>query len=148
MAATFVGPVTRSHRAEIEVASEIGEVWNAITQIDDINRWLAREGTFAPHIGGAFDLALRDGYNLRGRIDIFMPPRRLRAVIKPMREEEPLATGPITAEMLLREIDGSTLITVIVAGIPDSEDWEEYYRLSDDRWKNALIALKKDVLRK
>ena len=147
MASTFAGPVTRSHRAEIEVVSEIGEVWNAITQIDDINRWLARDGTFAPHIGGAFDLSLRDGYNLRGRIDVFMPPRRLRAVIQPMREEGPLPTGPITAEVLLREIDGSTLITVIVAGIPDSEDWEEYYRLSEDRWKNALSALKKDVLR-
>jgi hypothetical protein len=77
-----------------------------------------------------------------------MPPRRLRAVIKPLREEAPLPTGPITAEILLREIDGCTLITVIVAGIPDSEDWEEYYRLSDDRWKTALAALKKDVLRK
>ena len=141
-------PVTRSHRTELEVASEIEEVWSAITQIDEINRWLAREGTFAPYIGGAFELALRDGYNLRGRIDVFMPPRRIRAVIQPMREEGPLPSGPITVEVLLRETDGNTLMTVIVAGIPDSEDWEEYYRLSEDRWKNALDALKSDVLRK
>ncbi len=145
---THAEPVTRSHRAELEVACEIEEVWAAITQIDEINRWLAREGTFAPYIGGAFDLALRDGYDLRGRIDVFMPPRRIRTVIQPMREEGPLPTGPITVEILLREIDGNTLVTVIVAGIPDSEDWEEYYRLSEDRWKNALTALKSDVLRK
>jgi small-conductance mechanosensitive channel/uncharacterized protein YndB with AHSA1/START domain len=144
---THTDPVTRSHRAELEAACEIDEVWAAITQIDEINRWLAREGTFAPYIGGTFDLALRDGYNLRGRIDVYMPPRRIRAVIQPMREEGPLPTGPITAEILLRETDGNTLMTVIVAGIPDSEDWEDYYRLSEDRWKNALDALKSDVLR-
>jgi hypothetical protein len=69
-------------------------------------------------------------------------------VIQAMREEGPLPTGPITVEILLREIDGNTLVTAIVAGIPDSEDWEEYYRLSEDRWKNALAALKSDVLRK
>ncbi len=141
-----IDPVTRSHRSELEIACEIDEVWSAITQIDDINRWLAREGSFSPYIGGTFDLALRDGYNIRGRIDIFMPPRRLRAVIQNMREEGPLATGPITAEILLRETDGCTLVTVVIAGIPDSEDWEEYYRLSQDRWTNALAALKSDVL--
>jgi len=139
---THFGAVTRSHRSEIEVACNPLEVWTAITQIDQIKSWLAREGTFASHIGGTFELALRDGYNIRGRIDVFMPPRRLRAVIRPMREEGPLPTGPITIEFLLREIDGHTLLTVIVAGIPDSEDWEEYYRLSEDRWKNALAELK------
>jgi len=143
-----VGPGTRSHRTELEVACNPRDVWTAITDIEEIKCWLAHEGKFEPHIGGAFELALRDGYNIRGRIDVFMPPRRLRAVIRPMREEGPLATGPITIEFLLREIDGNTLLTVIVAGIPDSEDWEEYYRLSEDRWKSALAELKSgDVLR-
>ena len=132
----------------METACEIQEVWTALTDIDAINRWLAREGSMSAHIGGPFELALRDGYDIRGRIDVFMPPRRLRMALTPMQEESPLPTGPITIELILRTISGKTLLTVIVAGIPDSEDWEEYYRLSVDRWKNAFIELKRDVLGK
>ena len=143
-----VEPLTRSHREEMETVCEIQEVWTALTDIDALNRWLAREGSISAHIGGPFELALRDGYDIRGRIDVFMPPRRLRMALTPMQEESPLPTGPITIELILRTISGKTLLTVIVAGIPDSEDWEEYYRLSVDRWKNAFIELKRDVLGK
>lgn len=143
-----IEPLTRSHREEMETACEIQEVWTALTDIDAINRWLAREGSLSAHIGGPFELALRDGYDISGRIDVFMPPRRLRMALTPMQEEGPLPTGPITIELILRAIGGKTLLTVIVAGIPDSEDWEEYFRLSVDRWKNAFAELKRDVLGK
>ena len=143
-----IEPLTRSHREEMETACEIQEVWTALTDIDAINRWLAREGSMSAHIGGPFELALRDGYDIRGRIDVFMPPRRLRMALMPMQEESPLPTGPITIELILRTIGDKTLLTVIVAGIPDSEDWEEYFRLSVDRWKNAFAELKRDVLGK
>ncbi len=143
-----VEPLTRSHREEMETACEIQEVWAALTDIDAINQWLAREGSMSAHIGGPFELDLRDGYDISGRIDVFMPPRRLRMALTPMQEEGPLPTGPITIELILRAISGKTMLTVIVAGIPDSEDWEEYYRLSVDRWKNAFAELKRDVLGK
>ena len=77
-----------------------------------------------------------------------MPKRRLRAVLAPMDDESPLPTGPITIDYRIRELDGKHQLTVIVAGIPGSEDWEEYYRLSVDRWQDALAELKADVLRK
>ena len=44
--------------------------------------------------------------------------------------------------------DKLTTVTVNVAGIPDSEDWEEYYRLSVDRWSTALAELKSYLLTK
>lgn len=143
-----IEPLTRSHREEMETACEIQDVWTALTDIDAINRWLAREGSMSAHIGGPFELALRDGYDISGRIDVFMPPRRLRMALTPMQEEGPLPTGPITIELILRAFSGKTFLTAIVAGIPDSEDWEEYYRLSVDRWKNAFAELKSDVLGK
>ena len=57
----------------METTSGIDEVWNAITDIDYIKRWLAREGTFSAHVGGSFNLALRDGYDVAGRLDVFLP---------------------------------------------------------------------------
>jgi len=99
-------------------------------------------------VGGAFNLALRDGYEIAGRLDIFIPPRRLRAAVVPLGDEAPLPTGPITVEMVIRRHDPCTELTVTVSGIPDSEDWEEYYRLSVDRWEIALLELRKNVLGK
>ncbi len=140
--------ITRSHEAVIETARDSDEVWAAITEIDTMKRWLARDGSFAAQIGGHFELVLRDGFDVSGRIDIYMPTRRLRAVLAPMEEEDPLPTGPITIEFRVRELDDTTELTVTVAGIPASEDWEEYYRLSVDRWQVALAELKAEVLRK
>ena len=37
-------------------------------------------------------------------------------------------------------------MSVHVDGIPDSEDWEEFYRLSVDRWDSALADLKSILL--
>ncbi len=140
--------ITRSHEAVIETARDSDEVWAAITEIDTMKRWLARDGSFTAQIGGHFELVLRDGFDVSGRIDIYMPARRLRAVLAPMEEEDPLPTGPITIEFRVRELDDTAELTVTVAGIPASEDWEEYYRLSVDRWQVALAELKAEVLRK
>ena len=140
--------VTRSHETSIETVRDKDEVWAAITEIDTLKRWLAREGSFTAQIGGLFDLSLRDGFAMSGRIDIYIPTRRMRTVLSPMEEEGPLATGPITIDFQVRELDDNTQLTVTVAGIPGSEDWEEYYRLSVDRWQAALAELKSDVLRK
>jgi len=138
--------VTRSHTTELETSRDRSEVWSAITDISQIKQWLAVDGDFSPQIGGRFELQLRDGYSVNGRIDIFMPPRRMRIVVISDEEAGPLPTGPITIELLVKETDSGSRLLVSVAGIPGSEDWEEYYRLSVDRWETALAELKSNVL--
>jgi len=139
--------ITRSHSVEIESACDRDDVWASITDIDLLKRWLVRDGSFVPQIGGQLELHMRDGYSMNGRIDIFMPPRRFRIVLLTAEQEDPLPTGPITIDLTLRVKDGTSHLAITVAGIPGSEDWEEYYRLSVDRWEAALAELKSDVLR-
>jgi uncharacterized protein YndB with AHSA1/START domain len=141
-----VDDVTRSHTAELESSRDREEVWSAFTDINQIKRWLAVDGEFSPQIGGHFELKFRDGYAVSGRIDIFMPPRRMRIIVVPDVQEGPLPTGPITIELIVRETDSGSRLLVTVTGIPGSEDWEEYYRLSVDRWRTALAELKSNVL--
>jgi small-conductance mechanosensitive channel/uncharacterized protein YndB with AHSA1/START domain len=140
--------VTRSHVSKLEQTGTVEEVWAAITDIELLKTWLVVDGDFTPQIGRPFSLSLRDGSEMSGRIDVFMPPRRMRLVIAPREGEEPLSSGPITVEFKLLEADEKTLLSISVAGIPPSEDWEEYYRLSEDRWKNALVELKHALSRK
>lgn len=139
---------TRAHKEKIQVDAELDEVWAAISSRDALKSWLIVDGEFASHIGGVFDLSLRDNSKLAGRIDVYLPNRRLRAVILPDESEGPLPSGPITVEYALRRSDECTEVSVTVAGIPDSEDWEEFYRLSVDRWQAALADLKTYLLGK
>jgi len=137
---------TRSHSETVDVTADVADVWTALSNADSLKKWLIVDGEFAPFVGGGFDMALRDGYQMAGRTDIYLPHRRLRAVISLESGEEPLQSGPITIEFTLRQVEKVTTVMVNVAGIPDSEDWEEYYRLSVDRWSTALVELKTYLL--
>ena len=140
--------VTRSHREEVDLPVGIDDVWTAVTQIDSINQWLAKEGEFAPHIGGRFALSLRDDTDMSGRIDIFLPPKRMRLVIALREGDDLLASGPTTIAFTLAEHDKKTRLTVSVSGIPATEEWEEDYRRSEDRWQNALVELQEFLARR
>lgn len=142
--------VTRSVREKKRLPVGIDEAWSAITDLDSLKQWLARDGEFRPFIGGPFELELRDDSAMSGRIDIFLPPRRMRLVLAPAEGEEPLASGPITIDFLLQELeaDAKTELTVFVAGIPAIEDWEMDYRRTEDRWHNALVELKEYLRQK
>jgi uncharacterized protein YndB with AHSA1/START domain len=133
--------VTRSHREDIDIAADLDDVWTAITDIDWIKRWLASDGEFTPQIGGRFALSLRDGGELNGRIDIFLPPWRMRMVVALREGDELLASGPATIEFSLLKAKKKTRLSVSVSGIPATEDWEEDYRRSEDRWHDGLVEL-------
>ncbi len=133
--------ITRSHRQQVDLAAGIDDVWGAITDIESLKEWLATDGEFVAHIGGRFALALRDGTALSGRVDIFLPPRRMRLVVALRDADELLASGPTTIEFALHEREKKTRLIVSVSGIPATEDWEEDYRRSEDRWKNGLVEL-------
>ena len=139
--------VTRSHREEVELPVGIDDVWTAITQMDSIKQWLAKDGEFAPHIGGRFALSLRDGTDMSGRIDIFLPPKRMRLVVALREVDDLLASGPTTIAFSLVEHDKKTRLRVSVSGIPATEEWEEDYRRSEDRWKNGLVELQELLVR-
>ncbi len=138
---------TRSHREDVRIGVGKDEVWAAITDIDAMKHWLASDGEFRPFIGGPFSLQLQDESAMSGRIDIFMPPRRMRLVMAPRENENPLPSGPITIDFILKEVekDKKTELTVIIAGIPASEDWEMDFRRSEDRWKAALEELREHL---
>ncbi len=138
--------ITRSHEAELESSGSREDIWDALTDIEKLKRWLARDGSLTAQIGGELDLQLRDGQELRGRIDVFLPGRRLRIVLAPDNEESAYDSAPITIVFVVGEAEDKRTLKVRVSGIPDSEDWEEYFRRSVDRWNDALALLRRDVL--
>ena len=143
--ATRVAPqldsVTRMFKQDIDLPATAEEVWSALTQIEQLKLWVVEDGEFNAHIGGRFDVVFRDGTASRGRIDVYLPKKRMRMVNVLRDGEEPLASGPITTEFLLQEHEDHTHLRVTAAGIPATEDWEEDYHRVEARWQNGLLEL-------
>ena len=72
----------------------------------------------------------------------------MRLVVEPRNGDELLASGPTTIDFALAIHDNKTRVTVTVSGIPATEEWEEDYRRSVDRWQNALVELRETQLRR
>ena len=135
--------ITRRQKHEIEIEAALEDVWQALTDEAMAERWLAKNVDMKARIGGDVRLGFDNDTVLSGRIDMFMPPRRLRIVLQPPEGDAPLASGPITEEIVLSEHDSTVTMKVTVRGIPATEDWEQYYRRSEDRWTAALKDLKR-----
>ena len=141
-------PVTRHHSEAITVSAGIDECWATLIDGERLSKWLGGEVDIAAYIGGAYSWAIPDAGEVRGRIDMFIPPQRMRLMQMPREGEEPLPTGPITITFALSEDDGKTRVQVTVAGMPASEEWEEDYNRSQTFWRNALIDLDEMLTRK
>ena len=133
--------ITRSHRNDVELKASMEDVWQALTEADYLKKWVAEEVVVSGRIGGKYTLTFRDGRELDGRIDVYVPPRRLRLVAPLLDGDEPLPSGPMIVEFQLRPLDDKVLLTVRVSGIPATEDWEDDYRRSEICWQAGLVEL-------
>ena len=138
--------VTRSHQEEMSTDVPIDEVWAVLTDETNTPAWL-KDTKLEMKLGGYFETALHDDLRVHGRVDVFRPPTRIRILVPSIVGEEPFPSGPITVEFELSAADGETKLVATIAGIPASEEWEEYYRLSVEAWQASLEDLKHQLLR-
>ena len=133
--------ITRSHQEEIELNIPSDELWQALVDIEKLKNWLIEDGEITPRIGGNYNLALKNGDNINGRIDVLITKRKMRFVESPRIDEEPLSSGPITTEFVISQTKDTTKLTITVLGIPAIEEWEEDFNRSQSNWQLALREL-------
>ena len=134
--------ITRSHHEEVELNTTSEELWRSLIDIELLKKWLIEEGEITPRIGGKYNLNLRNGDTIQGRIDVLIAKRKMRFVEAPRADEEPLSSGPITTEFVINEDEDKVKLTVNVIGIPAIEEWEEDFNRSQSNWQLALKELK------
>jgi uncharacterized protein YndB with AHSA1/START domain len=135
--------LTRQHEEAVDIRASQDEVWDALVDIDTLHQWLIKDGRLTPRIGGHFSLTARNDQLLQGYIDVLIPRHRLRFVLATREGMPSLPAGPITVLFRVQGIEGGTRLTVTVAGVPATEDWEQDYIRSETMWENALQELKK-----
>ena len=135
--------ITRRIRQQVRLNVSIERVWTALTDADELQRWYGREVDIAARIGGHLKATLHDDSVIDAVIDVFMPPRRLRFAQRTPDGEGPLPSGPVSEEITLLQDRDSVLLTVNVKGIPADEDWEGFYRRTEQHWETSLGELRK-----
>jgi uncharacterized protein YndB with AHSA1/START domain len=101
-------------RMEDRYATDIDDLWSALTKPDRLTRWIADvEGELSA--GGTFHARFTSGWEGPGRVNVCEPPHRLLLTMDPGTPDETV----IEAE--LREDGAHTLLVIEERGIPVPE---------------------------
>jgi len=142
---------TRSHEHEIFINAPIEAVWKALTDADELIRWLCDKARVTPGQGGRRSVAWGEGDLEAGEttIEVWEPGKRLRLVTDPAKAASGsaataahLITVPIVQEYTLETRDGKTVLRLVHSGIPDAPEWDGFYEGTRAGWPMFFIGLR------
>jgi uncharacterized protein YndB with AHSA1/START domain len=141
----------RSHEHEITIDAPIEAVWKALTDAEELTRWLSDKAQVTPGHGGRRWVAWGEGDPQEGGeiIDVWEPGKRLRLLMDPASlNTGPAATAgnlitvPIVQEYSLETREGKTVLRLVHSGIPDAEEWDGFYEGTRAGWPMFFIGLR------
>jgi len=143
---------TRTQENEIEIAAPIEAVWKALTDAEELARWLAERAEVTPGVGGSCWVAWGEGENeqaYRKGIEVWDPPHRLRLVPPGPPPGEAVAAGEdqaaplsIVDEYILEARGNHTVLRLVCSGIPDAPEWDGFYDSTNYGWKLFFRGLR------
>jgi uncharacterized protein YndB with AHSA1/START domain len=142
---------TRTIVSEIEIDATIEAVWKALTDAEELTRWLASEARVTPGVGGSMWLSWGEGQSGESRIETWEPGRRLIIRNLPwdsagdcggQYDEKAATETPMIQEFILESRGGKTVLRLVDSGIPDSPEWEGMYDGKTRGWLMFFQALR------
>jgi uncharacterized protein YndB with AHSA1/START domain len=92
-------------------ATDIDDLWSALTEPERLARWIAEvKGDLSP--GGEFTARFTSSWEGPGRVDVCEPPHRLLLTMNPGQDDETVIEALLNAE------DGGTRLVVEERGLP------------------------------
>ena len=132
---------------DLHIDAPIEDVWAAITEGDEIQRWFAPHATSTAGPGGIIKLGWADDMTWDMPIAEWEPPRRLvirdtgDAGTESLAEVEPADTA-LRIEYTLESKDGGTALHLVHSGFGPGPEWAEIYDGTCTGWTYELQALK------
>jgi len=118
-------PETRQHETVVEIPATVEEVWNAITQASEIQRWFAPEVRTDAREGGEYFLSWGPGMEGGGTIEIFDAPHHLRLV---------QSRGKMAQDYYIEAKGGVTVLRLVHSGFLTTADWDGEYNGTKFGW--------------
>ena len=141
---------TRSHTTEIEIDAPAETVWDALTNPTALTCWYVEEATFEPKVGGKYWISWGHGQEGGGTVEAFEPRAHLRLALDPMDAKGESCVGPIqtqpeapiTEDYTLTSRGDRTVLTLVTAGVPASDDWDMFFEGTKEGWAQFFRQLR------
>jgi uncharacterized protein YndB with AHSA1/START domain len=141
---------TRGYAQRVDIGVDIELVWRALLEPESLAHWYAPDARVDAREGGIY--SARHGPDLlrEARIDVFLPPRRLRLIYMPL-PELPDAGSVLVEDFLLdrdpaaaraKGIGAVTVLRLMGSGVPEINSWHATYVALRQGWERALPRLK------
>jgi uncharacterized protein YndB with AHSA1/START domain len=134
---------------KLDINAKKEDIWSAITEGEEMQRWLAPKVKVAPGEGGSIFISWGAGAEGTAKIDVWKPGEHLRTVADPSKPtlqalEASGYTGPtdMVIDWLIETKDGMTTLRLVQSGFGDSSDWDHEYNGTNIGWNIFLRNLR------
>lgn len=133
---------TRRHQHEIEIDAAPEEVWDAITDAEELARWFPLEAAAEPGAGGSLTYSWGPGVEGTCRIETWEPPRHLGTRWFDSPEGGDEARRRIAVDWHLEGRGGKTVLRLVHSGFGRGEEWDDEFHSTDRGWEFELRSLR------
>ena len=143
--------MSRSHETRIEIDAPIEEVWRAITEERELERWFAPIMKVTPGAGGSMSASWGPGMEGQPKpIEVWEPNRHLRVVEEREwthgcdgSEQRGSSKAKIGYDYFLETTaGGKTLLRLVHSGFGDDASWDGEYEGTKSGWPTFFRTLK------
>lgn len=127
---------TRSHETSIEIEAPLEEVWKAITEAEEIQKWFAPKVTVKPGVGGSMTGSWGPGMEGTQQIEVWEPNRHLRLI------DEREQSVRLVVDYFLESAQGKTVLRLVHSGFGASAEWDGEYSGTQSGWAGFFRVLK------
>lgn len=140
---------TRSHETRIAIDAPLEDVWRAITEGAEIQKWFAPHVEVTPGVGGKFSASWGPGMEGSQIIEVWEPNRHLRLYEERdytygCTGDESAKTAPVrlVVDYYLSSENGQTILRLVHSGFGVSNDWDGEYDGTRQGWPGFFRVLK------
>jgi uncharacterized protein YndB with AHSA1/START domain len=145
---------TRTHETSVWIAAPVEEVWRALTEPAEMERWFAPSITVEPGPGGFVLADWAPGLAWRTSIEIWDSGSQLRLaetrdrVMTSAPVDLPLTPCVLVQDYTLEAGDGGTRLRLLHSGFGASPDWDSEYYGTLGGWASCFLRLKHGLERR
>ena len=120
---------------ETTIAATPDEVWQALTDAQELTRWFPVEARVVPGVGGSIWLSWGEGAGGEAPITVWEPARRL---------EWTETRGPVklAVDFHITAGDGGTVVRLVQSGFGDGPEWDDEFHMTTGGWAYFMAHLK------
>jgi uncharacterized protein YndB with AHSA1/START domain len=138
----------RAHETRIEIDAPIEDVWRALTEAREIQRWFAPKMTVEAGAGGSMLADWGPGLEWKNVIEVWEPNRHLRLaetrdhMLTPPGVTEKMGSCRLVQDYYLEAVGGKTVLRLVHSGFGSSSDWDNEYEGTRSGWAVCFLRLK------